>query len=459
MWVCPKCLGHFPSGGRCRVDERPLLSLGAGDERLGTLVAGRFLLLEVLGRGGMSTIYRAHQLSTGGAVAVKVLKANGPADSESIQRLEREARCTSQLVSPHTVRIQDAGALASGEPFLAMELLEGRSLSAILEAEGNLAPLRAQALLEQVFLSLEEAHAKGLVHRDIKPSNIMVQQLAPGREHVKVLDFGLVKSLDPDHGPELTQAGSYFGTPPYMAPELWSSEFGPIGPETDIYALGVLIHFLHSGRRPFEAATVAGYLNAHLNQPPTPLSRHSSSSLAAALTPVVSQCLAKRALDRPGSIEELRAALRRAIEKAGLPAAGFENTQPLDPPRLLIAEFGADRPALSTHWRPALTLTACALVATGAAPWLVERIADRGSGPALESRGVYVRSSPSGAQVLVNGTPTGYSTPASIGGLAPGSTPSIGVQLRGYRPSEQSAHVDEIRELSFTLQPVLSKGP
>lgn len=461
MLVCPQCLTRSAEAGRCSADAALLLPLGVGDPRLGSVIGDRYLLLEVLGRGGMGVIYRAHQRTTQGSVAIKVITGDGPGVGEAIARLEREARCTAQMLSPHTVRVFDSGLLPDGSAYLVMELLKGRSLAAIIEEEGPLPQERARAIIEQIFLSLEEAHGQGLVHRDIKPSNVMVQGLGSGGEHVKVLDFGLVRSFQEDHSRELTQAGSFFGTPPYMAPELWSADHGMVGPETDIYALGVLIHFLFSGRRPFEATSMAGYLNAHLHQAPTPLSAHLDAPFVPTLAQVILRCLAKSPVDRPESIDAVRTLLREALEPQRAGEAALEGTLPLTPsrralPGLAPTNHGA---GLGKSRRPALLFGAWALVAGAATPLCVDRLLARPPPTKSDLREVVIRSSPPGAEVLLDGTPTGRATPAVIGGLPSGTTCRIGLQRPGYQPFEELASIDQRRELSVTLRPLREPPP
>src|SRR5688572_11266402 len=254
--ICPKCRDQYPDeSGVCSSDNGKLLQLGdvSRDAKIGTFAQDRFVLLDLLDSGGMSGgIYRAQQVNVDRPVAIKVLSKRDLADGEFVERFEREAQIIANLNSPHTVKCHDFGRLDSGELYIAMEWLNGRSLEAILREEGPLKAERVTSIVTQICLSLEEAHRQNLVHRDLKPSNVMIVE----GEHVKLLDFGLAKKVANDAGPDdsISRAGHFYGSYPYAAPELWApEEFGDPGPETDVYALGIMIYELLAGTRPFVA--------------------------------------------------------------------------------------------------------------------------------------------------------------------------------------------------------------
>ncbi|MCA9539090.1 MAG: serine/threonine protein kinase, partial [Myxococcales bacterium] len=193
------------------------MSVDPDDPRCGAPVAEGLVVLGRLGAGGMGVVYRAWQRSMGRQVALKVLDPGLAHDPRAVERFLREARVTARLRSPHTVTVLDAGQLDDGALFLTMELIEGRSLHALLNEDGRLPPDRAARLAEQICLSLEEAHLAGVVHRDLKPANVMVSSIG-NRTLVKVLDFGVARVLDP-MAARLTETGSLLGTPSYMSPE------------------------------------------------------------------------------------------------------------------------------------------------------------------------------------------------------------------------------------------------
>ncbi|MBI2374813.1 MAG: protein kinase [Deltaproteobacteria bacterium] len=326
--ICPRCLGRYSTAqARCEVDGRRLLDLAVGDPNFGKsfggtpgLVGSGFLILDRLAVGGMGTVYRAHQASMERDVALKVLTGPELSDPELVERFRREALSLARLHSPHTVTVFERGELESGGLFIAMELVAGRSLHSLLHSEAPIEPRRLVSLATQISLSLAEAHELGIVHRDIKPSNVMVQELA-GREHVKVLDFGLAKLMSPASEPgassrsqrlSLTGPGSFSGTPPYMAPELWLDHQEEVGPATDIYALGVVIHELATGRQPFAAKTLAGFMHKHLYEDPAwPSADLVKGPDDAAILRIIERCLKKRAAERYASVRELMDELGR----------------------------------------------------------------------------------------------------------------------------------------------------
>jgi eukaryotic-like serine/threonine-protein kinase len=282
---------------------------------IGTVAADRFLVLDRIGGGGMGSIYRAYQLSIGRYIALKVLSARRCDDPEFAERFSREAKLTAQLRSPHTITLYDFGELESGELFMAMELIPGRSLEQVFEDEAPLEASRVAKIASQICVALEEAHALGLIHRDIKPSNVMLDRTGRIDESAKVLDFGLAKAIDAldDSLPPLTRPGMLCGTPPFMAPELWNTSFGEVGPAVDIYALGAVMFEMLTGRQVFDAKSVPSMLQKHMHEAPPSI--RELNPAAAALDPIIQRCLAKHANDRYASARALRADLERLIEK------------------------------------------------------------------------------------------------------------------------------------------------
>lgn len=236
------------------------------DDRVGTNVDGRFQIVDVLGRGAGGVVYRAHQKALDRDVAIKVLERTDASDPELRERFKREAKAIASLRSEYTVALHDFGRLPDGAFYIVMELVEGATLEAVLDEEAPLPADRVRGIFEQISASLEEAHARGIVHRDVKPSNVMIQA-ADGR--ARLLDFGVSKSLE--HRVQWTQRGELLGTPPYMAPEQWSPEFGEVSPATDVYALGAMLFEALTGDRPFRAETPPQWMKAHLEDTPSAL--------------------------------------------------------------------------------------------------------------------------------------------------------------------------------------------
>jgi eukaryotic-like serine/threonine-protein kinase len=275
---------------------------GAGGLRI---LAGRYRLEEVIGRGGMSTVYRGTDLSLDRVVAVKV--AMDPLlerDPVYASRFKREARATAALSNPGLATVFDAGADGPTR-YIVMEYVEGRDLAAILRDERPLDIRRAERIAEQVADTLAAAHAAGIVHRDIKPGNIMVTP----QERVKVLDFGIARTTD---GVNLTQTASVLGTAPYMAPEQAMGQ--PADARSDIYSLGCVLYEMLTGRPPFTGDLPAAVLHQHVRVDPKPPSQL-NPNIPPALDALVMQLLAKSPDDRPQTAAEVRDRL------AGLDAA------------------------------------------------------------------------------------------------------------------------------------------
>lgn len=277
---------------------------------------GSYRLEEKLGSGGMGDVYRATHRLLARPAAIKlirpeVLGASTPDAAEVIvERFKREARAAANLRSTNTIELYDFGTTADGALYYVMELLEGLNLQEMIDRFGPLPPERAVHFLRQACLSLGEAHDRGLVHRDIKPSNLVAARLGLGVDHLKILDFGLVKA-DPDHATgetHLTSPNVTTGTPAFMSPEVALGN-APVDRRADIYALGCVAYWLLTGRTVFEGATPVAMLMAHVRDDPVPPSRRSEFEIPPELDDIVLGCLAKSPDDRPGDAMEIYEAL------------------------------------------------------------------------------------------------------------------------------------------------------
>jgi hypothetical protein len=315
MRTCPKCGQSYADASQfCPTDGAALVERAdqtGGDPRLGTLV-DRYRLLDLLGEGGMGTVYKAEHTLIGRPVALKLLRAGLSDSTEAIERFFREARAANEVQNEHIVQVTDFGQLDDGANFLVMELLSGRSLRDLLNAEAPLSPPRAARLVAQMADGLAAAHAKNVIHRDLKPANIQLVQRDTDPEYVKLLDFGIAKIAE--QGANLTKTGAILGTPAYMSPEQASSR--PVDQRTDIYALGVILYEILVGQPPFTGNNPAQVLVAHLSTPvPTP--REHRPDLPEALEALVLSCLEKDPDNRPQSMEVLARQLRAWMKEAG----------------------------------------------------------------------------------------------------------------------------------------------
>lgn len=232
----------------------------------GLTLAGRYRLISKLGQGGMGSVWRAEHLTLGIPVAVKLIDASIAQSEEALARFRREAQAAAELRSAHVVHIIDYG-VEDSTPYIAMELLEGESLSARLERVGRLTPADTVSILSQVTRALTRAHQQHIIHRDLKPENIFIVQEGDD-EVVKVLDFGIAKKLglDSTSSGVKTHTGAMLGTPYYMSPEQ-AKGHPNVDHRTDIWSLGIITYECLTGVRPFERETLASLLIAICTEP------------------------------------------------------------------------------------------------------------------------------------------------------------------------------------------------
>ena len=274
---------------------------------------GSYQLGDLLGKGGMGEVYRATHRMLARPAAIKLIRpemlGNGPGGELAVKRFWREAREAANLRSPHTVELYDFGVTSDETLYFVMELLDGMTLDALVREHGPLPANRVIHILRQVCASLQEAHAAGLVHRDIKPANIHIGRLGLSHDFVKVLDFGLVKSVElaPRDLSLATEIGLTPGTPDYMAPEMILGE--DIDRRADLYAVGCVAYYLLTGTSCFESANLVQVIARHLSEAPVPPSQRGGNSVPPALEQLVLACLAKRPEQRPQSAAELSHAL------------------------------------------------------------------------------------------------------------------------------------------------------
>jgi serine/threonine-protein kinase len=236
-------------------------------------------------------------------VAVKLLKPARATD-EMIARFEREVQMASSLAHPNTVEIFDFGRTRDGLFYYAMEYLDGLTVGEIVAREGFLPVVRTIHILRQVCAALAEAHAKGVVHRDIKPENIMVCRYGGLYDHVKILDFGLVKHIAEKHSRDLTRSLRILGTPLYMAPERLRNP-ADVDARVDIYALGAVAFLMLTGKKLFESADDLQLTSKILNDEPARPSAAAPQPIPVELDLLVLSCVEKRREDRPQRVADL----------------------------------------------------------------------------------------------------------------------------------------------------------
>lgn len=279
------------------------------DLEKGTVVDGRYQVVEPLGMGASGSVYRAWDPNTKKFVALKMLHADVGEEEDVRLRFEREARALWALAHPNIVPTRGFGVHGTA-PYLILDLLEGRTLTDILKSEAPLQTDRAMALAAQVLDAVAFAHGQGIIHRDLKSPNILVTQDDAGQEHAWMLDFGLAKFFDKEKWSDedtLTAQGEIFGTPGYMSPEQASGV--KVDERTDVYALGILLFELLTGRRPFVSKSRTELFKMHFLSPVPALHEvHPSLEVAPHIEPVIQKALAKKADDRFADAAVMKAA-------------------------------------------------------------------------------------------------------------------------------------------------------
>jgi serine/threonine-protein kinase len=312
--TCPTCSSHFSPDGRfCPFDGTPLvLAVGwdpSADALLGAVIDNRYEVLSVIGEGGMGTVYEVRHRALGKRFALKALRKDLALDGEVAARFIQEARTAAAVSHPGLVEITDFGRLESGQVYFVMELLEGQSLAALLRSGGPLPAARGLSIVRQLVHALKAAHDASIVHRDLKPDNVLITRGDGDTDLVKIVDFGLAKVIGSS---KLTRSGMVFGTPHYMSPEQAAGEI--VDHRADIYALGIVMYEMFTGKVPFEADSYMGVLTKHMYMTPAP-----PSSIApelkklGALEDVILRCLQKRPEARYEHLAALLADLEQRL--------------------------------------------------------------------------------------------------------------------------------------------------
>jgi eukaryotic-like serine/threonine-protein kinase len=330
-WACQGCGSPNSLEARfCSACGEPLLygsvaGVPVADPLLGRVIADRYRILSMVGRGGMGVVYQVEHVQIGKIMAMKLLHGELARHRDVLKRFRREAEAASKLSHPNTVQIFDFGQ-AERLAYLVMEYVEGGDLGQLLKREGPLDFARAARICAQVCASVAEAHEHGIVHRDVKPENIMVSQTRGHPDFVKVLDFGLAKLREGTEQPSLTltRAGNIVGTPYYMAPEQIRGD--EVDPRTDVYGLGAVLYKAITGEPPFRAGTPMGVLTKHLTEAPVPPSQRGAVSLPPQADAIVMRALQKDPAARHPTAsdlrEELLAYLRSVGEGSGMTLMG-----------------------------------------------------------------------------------------------------------------------------------------
>jgi len=278
---------------------------------VGDVLAGRYELEELVGSGGMSSVYRAHDRVLDRRVALKLLHQRLADDDEYVERFRREARMVAGLLHQNIVTVIDRGE-DDGRPFIVFEFVDGENLKQLVARAGPLPVDRAVELAMQVARGLAFAHANGYVHRDVKPQNVLLN----GSGEAKVTDFGIARSLDVQHG--MTQTGTVLGTSDYIAPEQAQGQH--VDEHTDVYSLGIVLYEMLTGDVPFRGDNFVAVAMQHINQPPPAVST-SRPDVPPRLDAAVARALAKRPEDRFPTMEAFANELEACLHELRTPGA------------------------------------------------------------------------------------------------------------------------------------------
>jgi serine/threonine protein kinase len=298
---CSACNQSFPIGMQvCPNDGARLIKLAAErDTLIGRVLDQRYEIRSQLGKGGMGSVYRGWQLSVDREVAIKVIHPKLANDRSAVKRFLREARLASRLSQPNIVNVYDFGQ-SDGVLYLVMELLRGHTLASELGKGRRINPKRTATIANQLCDALEAAHAQGIVHRDLKPSNIVILDDPPGRDLIKVLDFGLAKSLKQDSGSLVTNTDALLGTPLYMAPEQIDGRESD--QRADLYSLGCMLYEMLAGKPPFVDNAVSAVLARHMHDTHAELPGH----VPARMRGMIDKLLEKKPEQRLQSAADVR---------------------------------------------------------------------------------------------------------------------------------------------------------
>ena len=378
--VCPQCGTEYPADQSfCPKDGTTLRSQNTGGNLVGSIIADRYRVTKKLGEGGMGSVYLAEHVKMGRMSAVKVMNPGMASDPDAISRFNREAANASRINHPNVCAVYDFGETSDGTIYLAMEFIEGPSLSKVIEDLGALPAARAADITRQAADALAVAHDMGIVHRDLKPDNIMIARNRDGSDCVKVVDFGIAKAGNAENQ-KVTKTGMVVGTPEYMSPEQLAGD--KLDGRSDTYSLALVAFNMLTGKLPFPAETLQESMILRLTDRPKTLAEMKPDvSWPPAVEAVLDRALARSAADRYQSASEFGRALQSAvmsmpdaaatsahtavIGRVSSPKAAAPKTAPIPATRVNTPTPHASAPSVPEKKRSRVGLMAATIVAIG----------------------------------------------------------------------------------------------
>lgn len=305
--------GESPVSSSPQTDEHMLASTSGYMGNIIGKTIDKYLIQSMLGEGGMAVVYKAHHTIMERTVVIKVMQGWLLSNKKSIERFMRECKVTAKLNHPNIVTVYDVGAINGKAPYLVMEYIKGEALADRIQRQGALSFKTTASIIIQICRGLQEAHNNGIIHRDLKPDNILLQDKSDRPDWVKIVDFG-ISHFAKGGGQRLTKTGRMVGTPEYIAPEQLKDK--PMDNRTDLYAIGIILYEMLTGKVPFEGESAESILMKHLLEEPTPMVEHKPEFKdGTPFDEIIARLLAKEPDDRFQTATELRLEVEQVAAK------------------------------------------------------------------------------------------------------------------------------------------------
>ena len=441
-------------------------SNSAAGVREGDILAGKYRVQRVLGVGGMGVVVAAHHMQLDERVALKFLLPDALGNAEAVARFAREARAAVKIKSEHVARVSDVGTLPNGAPYMVMEYLEGGDLAAWIKQRGALPIEQAVEFVLQACVAVADAHALGIVHRDLKPANLFCVRRSDGQLSIKVLDFGISKLTDlsgTGPGMAMTKTSALMGSPLYMSPEQMRSS-KDVDAQTDIWAIGVILFELMTGRPAFLAESVTELAIKVANEP-TPLMRTFRPEVPPALEAIIGKCLEKNKRQRFRNVGELAIALlpfapKRAkasverisgiIQAAGMSASALAvpASPPVDATRASAGTLPPTGRTTVGSKTSKTTVVGGAIAGAVALVAIVGSMIALGRGPAHKDEGAAVVALPPSAAV---------SLPSAWAQASPPPLPVAPPPAPATKPADAPSAIPVVESVVVPAAPVTAK--